>query len=118
MIPADFTTQRARFSPGDMLQAVTGLSEGNPGAAMVLMELAASYAEPAEAFVALLDLDDMNMRGAQIHVAFKYYCEGDHDRFRAAIQARDPAMVEFVNAHRGVNPAERAVTSGASFRHL
>ena len=90
------------------------MSEGNPGAVSVLMDLL-KRDDPA-ALMTLLTLDDMNMRGPQIWVGYKDHCESDIEKFAACINDRDPEMVATVNANSGIN--EAAVTSGASFDHV
>ena len=50
---------------------VMKLSEGNMGAANVVTEM---LNISPESFMLLLDLDDMNIRGTQIWLAYKDYC--------------------------------------------
>ena len=98
------------------------MSEGNPGAITVLMELL-KRDDPA-ALMTLLSLDDMNMRGPQIWVGYKDHCGEDIEKFAQCINDRDAEMVAAVNAecyqpelkYDGYD--EQAVTSGASFDHV
>ena len=86
------------------------MSEGNPGAITVCTEIL--KADPIGGFMALLSLDDMNMRGSQIWVGFKDHCKQDLGAFLAAITERDPEMVTTVNA--ACPESTPAVTGGAS----
>jgi len=87
------------------------LSEGNPGAITVLMQM---LKQPL-GFLQILHLDDMNMWGSQIWVGYKYYCGQDIVKFMEALKTRDPEMVRVVNEQCG-DSGELAVTSGASFK--
>lgn len=88
------------------------MSEGNPGAVRVLMDLLKND----HGFINVLDLDDMNIRGSQIWIAFKDFAGENMDAFVKACRDRDPAMVEMVNqSGRQGNHDDLAVTSGASF---
>ena len=92
-----------------LLDTIVLLSEGNPGALRVLADLA----REDHGFMRVLDVDDMNMRGPQIWVAFKDHCKQDMKTFSKALQDRDASMVATVNAI--CTDAERAVTGGGSF---
>lgn len=70
------------------------LAEGNPGALRVLMQLLAGDGGLFD----LLHLDDMNIRGTQVWVAFKDFAKEDLAAFRVAIRKRDPEMIRVVNA--------------------
>jgi hypothetical protein len=98
---------------GSMIDAVVQMSEGNPGAITALMTL---IKRGMEGFMGVLQLDDMNMRGPQIWVAYSDYCGKDDEKFYRACMDRDAAMVDMVNDHGGAG-GERAVVSGASFQH-
>lgn len=89
------------------------MCEGNVGALQVLMELA----KQPEGLLRILDLDDMNMRGSQIWVAWKDHCKQDMPTFLKALQDRDLAMVETVNNSLGHKPGTpQAVICGGSWR--
>jgi hypothetical protein len=94
---------------GSVKAAIAGMSEGNPGAIRVLTELMERDA------TTILHLDDMNIRGTQIWIAYSDHCGKDIEKFHTAIITRDSAMIEAVNAAglRG-NHTERAVRQGAS----
>jgi hypothetical protein len=90
---------------------ITRMVEGHLGAARVLAELYDGYG--LGALMAMIDLDDMNMRGEQIWIAFKEWCREDLHLFITKVTERDPLMVECVNkfiAH------PKAVCSGGSWR--
>ena len=107
------------------------MSEGNPGALTVLMDM--FNGDPNNVLL-VLSLDDMNIRGPQIWVGYKDYCgamrEGDEKppskeeilaRFMKAIEDRDPEMVKAINDeciydNQFGSFKEVAVTSGASFK--
>lgn len=90
------------------------MAEGNPGALTVIMKM---LERDAEGVFQLLSLDDMNIRGTQIWVGFKDYCEGDLDKFLKCVKERDQGMVTKINVVGAEgNHKEVAVTSGASFR--
>lgn len=105
--------KRQRLSlNGTTMDLIMQMSEGNPGAVVALAEL---IKDDQMALMRILDLDDMGMRGSQIHVAFKDHCKGDVKKFRQALIDRDPAMVATVNACRGHDAnTPLAVTGGAS----
>lgn len=97
---------------GTTFDLIVQMAEGNPGA---VNALAALMKDDEMALMRILDLDDMGMRGSQIHVALKDHCKGDIEKFRKALLDRDPAMVATVNACRGHAPGTpHAVTGGAS----
>ncbi len=104
-------TQRRRYRMGDPLLPFI---EGNPGAMRVLADLAQKI-EGIEFWTLVLDLDDMNIRGAQIWVAYKDVCGEDLNALVQRVRDRDPALAEAIN---GVIPdGERAVAHGASYAH-
>ena len=87
------------------------MCEGNPGALSVIMQLIQS-----ENTIALLNLDDMNIRGTQIWIGYKDYCGEDINKFVGCLNSRDPKMVARINKEGALgNHSEIAVTSGFSF---
>ena len=70
------------------------LMDRNPGAASVLNLILKHRQDAANIF---FDIDDMNMRGTQIWVAYKDHCNGDIYKFIDACIARDAEMVATVN---------------------
>lgn len=115
MIDAGFRTQRRKVGApsGSLQDLVVEMSEGNPGAITVMMQLI--NRDQMGGFMRILDLDDMNIRGSQVWIGYKDHCGQDIEKFEAAVSARDPAMVETINRNSG--PGEQAVTSGASYQH-
>ena len=86
---------REKINPNDSFyEMVTKLSEGNPGAMTVITQMISK--NPAS-IVQLLSLDDMNIRGSQIWVAYKDYCGESIDLFLDAVKKRDETMIEAVN---------------------
>lgn len=91
------------------------MSEGNPGALRVIMELAKGRMHT------VLFLESMNMRGWQIWEAYKY-CGQDLDRLTMAVALRDHGMVGHVNREAtlleqaGEGTQEMATTRDVSMR--
>jgi hypothetical protein len=96
-------------SAGDI---VAKMSEGYPGAINVLMLL---FQKGQEGFLAVMDLDDMNIRGPKVWLAYKDYCKQDLDALITAAKERSPEMVEVCNSENQPGDAV-AVTGGASFQ--
>ena len=90
------------------------MSEGNPGALMVLGQL---LKDPTTVQY-IFGLDDMNIRGGQIWLGFKDVCKQDFTVFMEKIKTRDQGMVDYINNYMKnplANCSEIAVTNGASF---
>lgn len=87
------------------------LSEGNPGALRVLAQLF----ERDGGFIDVLHLDDMNIRGSQVWVAFKDFAKEDWATFTKAIRERNQDMIRAVNEEglAGNHPWQ-AIVGGAS----
>lgn len=112
------TQRRKIVLGGTLMDLLVTMAEGNPGAARVLAEIvqAPDYTGTHN-FMTILSLDDMNMRGAQIWVAWKDFCKEDTQALIDKIKTRDPEMVAFVNKHGGTGP-ELAVEHGGSYQHV
>jgi len=87
------------------------MSEGNPGALTVIMQI--MKADPLEGFMTLLNLDDMNIRGPQIWLGYKRHCGEDIKKFIECAKNRDEDMVATIN--REHSEEGEAVTGQASF---
>ena len=74
--------------------AVT-MSEGNAGAATVIGQVLQN--DPEKGLLDLLRINDMNMRGPQIWVAYKDHCGQDLEQFLNAVRSHDEAMIKTVN---------------------
>ena len=88
------------------------MSEGNPGAIDVLFQIIKK--EPL-GIMSVLNLDDMNIRGTQIWLGYKDYCDGNLDDFIELVSKRDETLVEAINiqaARQGTR--DKAVVRGAS----
>jgi len=109
-------SKRERLEMNDnMMTIVHKMSEGNPGAVSVMSLIIAR--DQTTAFMTLLDLDDMNIRGSQIWIGYKDHCHEDLNKFTELVNARDQALVSCINkesAREGIT--ERCVTHGASFK--
>lgn len=102
--------ERAKIDLTDTMQdLIIKMSEGNPGAVSVLVEMA--KAKGVDVLWLILGLDDMNIRGSQIWVGFKDRCGGDLGVFEQAIKDRDPEMVAAINR---ACPEWEAKTRGAA----
>lgn len=76
-----------------MMDVMVKMSEGNPGALTVLMQLWLREHGPE----LVLDLDDMGVRGSSIWVGYKDYCEEDLERFALCITMRDSEMMKVIH---------------------
>lgn len=104
---------RIEINSDDSLREVLlKMSEENPSAMRVMLKIIERLGNSGFSF--LLQLDDMNIRGMQIFVGYKYHCGGDLDQFIKCVQEGDPRMVETINkeGRKGRYP-HRAVTRGA-----
>lgn len=108
-------SMRKKIELKDSVQDIAvKMAEGNPGALTVIMKM---LEKDADGVFQLLSLDDMNIRGTQIWVGFKDYCEMDMDKFVECIKKRDLGMVTRINVVGAEgNHKEIAVKHGASFR--
>lgn len=79
------------------------MAEANPGALSVICNLLQE--DPMTGLSTILHLDDMNIRGSGIWIAFKDVCGEDLEELTRRVQERD---MEIVNAVSG------AVRGGAS----
>lgn len=103
---------------GSTMDLLTTMSEGNPGAITVLMKMIEAGEEN---LILILGLDDMNIRGSQIWVGYKDYCEENIETFLACVRDREQGMVDQINEecyrpdldYEGYD--QKAVTSGASW---
>lgn len=103
---------RAKIGMGTGIQDVlVTMAEGNIGALTVLMEIMKK--DGMIAFTSVLSLDDMNIRGEQIWIGFKYFCEQNLEKFLGCIKSRDEDMIALIN--KEASGSEIAVKSGASF---
>jgi len=94
----------------DMQTLVSMMAEGNPGAMNVLISLLSK-----DHLITLFTLDDMNIRGTQIWLAFKNYCNEDIDALVASTDKHDANMIKSINilnAKQG--ELFKAVISGAN----
>jgi len=98
---------------GSVLDMLLLMSEGNPGAAIVLSRIMNKCDAGA---MSIFDLDDMNIRGTQIWVAFKDICNEDLDMLCEKLKKRDPSMVEAINKEMSRDSTYKwlAVQRGAS----
>ncbi len=91
------------------------LSEGDLLALSFLYSILSLNNFTAKDLFLLQDLDDMNIRGKQICIAFTEYCDSDTGCFRQCIENRDKGMIDKINeiclSH---NYLHKAVTRGAS----
>ena len=95
-----------------VLDIAVMMSEGNPGGLTVICKL---LEHNPDGLMYLLHLDDMNIRGTQIWIAFKNYCNQDINYFIECIKARNKDMIAKVNeVNMEQGESWRAVPHGAS----
>lgn len=75
------------------------MSEGNPGATSVIKAILVH--NQTIFFKTMHVLSNMNIRGEQLWVAYKYHCDGILEKFIAEVHANSTAMVETVNKYCG-----------------
>ena len=105
--------ERLEINADDSLhEIIIKASEDNPSAVMVLMKMLRKLSYGA--FSIILQMDDMNIRGAQIFVGYKFHCRSDLDLFIGCIENRDRKMLEAINneGRKGRYP-HKAVAGGA-----
>ena len=80
----------------DIHWVVAQMSEGHPGAEMILNRLF----DRGDTFLRNFcdTLNDMNVRGFQLWVIFDQCCDADDRKLINSILERDPAVVSFVNS--------------------
>lgn len=71
-----------------LLDVMMKMSEKNPGALRVLMEIIQSK----YGLQRVLDLDDMGIYGSQIWVGYKDHCGSNLEKFLELIKNRDPIL--------------------------
>ena len=104
---------RLEINADDSLREVLiKAAEDNPAAVKVLMKIMRKLSY--EGFSVILQMDDMNIRGAQIFVGYKYHCRGNLEHFIECIKNRDTNMLETINDEglKGRYP-HKAVAGGA-----
>lgn len=105
--------ERLEINADDSLrEVIIKAAEDNPAAVKVLMRIMRKLGY--EGISVILQMDDMNMRGAQIFVGYKYHCRGNLDHFIECIKNRDVKMLETINKEglKGRYP-HKAVVGGA-----
>jgi hypothetical protein len=109
---------RKELSPFNGLTDIMGIMmEGNPGALRVMCEVAQKQNNQTITLNFLLNLDDMNMRGAQIYVAWNDFCKNDHNRFIECVTNRDEKMIEAVNTEGKIKSYKhKAVKNSGSYK--
>jgi len=78
-----------------VITAAVKMAEGNPGAITVMMELIKKKQE--EGFIAIMHLDDMQIRGWKIWYGYKDYCKQDLEKFFDCIMSKDKDMQQFID---------------------
>jgi hypothetical protein len=87
---------------------LTTMAEGNPGAIRVLTELMRKQS----GMETILNLDDMNIRGGQIWIAYSDYADSDLGKLIVAASQRKAELVAMVNQECAAF-GEIAVVAGA-----
>jgi hypothetical protein len=89
------------------------LADGNMAAFTLLLSMARD-GDYMDTMLTFLGIDDLNLRGEQVYVAFKH-CNSDIPTFVEAVGKRDQALIDAVNKQVAVPSGEQAF-SGASFK--
>jgi hypothetical protein len=94
-----------------MIDVAVVMSEGNPGALTVICNML----KHPDGLFHLLHLDDMNIRGTQIWIGYKYYCDELLDEFVKCVIARDKEMIAKINELNMLQGDDwKAIPHGAS----
>jgi len=100
---------------GDIQAVMREVSEGHPGTMSLLQTM---FDRGDDALRELcVNLDDMNMRGKQVWVAYSQCCDNTIDLFFKMVNERDPGMIIYVNsmcASVGAKRSHLAVNSGGA----
>ena len=78
----------------DPIKSLTAMAAGNIGAVGVAQELYHHKPEIAIGVLALMNADDMDIRGSQLWVAYKDHCKGSISELCARLVARDAKLKE------------------------
>lgn len=84
------------------------MAEGDPLALQALTEILTKNQQGPQI---ILDMDDMNIRGAQIVTGVQDVCKGDLKMFVRMVFNRNPILVDEINKEHSKH---KAVTHGAS----
>lgn len=111
-------TREAIGNDDSMVAIAIKMAEGNPGAISVIRMILSAQPEMSgfQGIMVLLDLDDMNIRGSQIWVAYKDFACENIKTLIDAVQARDGRLVNYLNASKEDCGGHVAVERGGSFR--
>ena len=102
-------------------ELISIMSEGNPGGLRILMEIMQRESDlmnpkpsidSIPAFMHILNMDDMNIRGSDIWIGYKDFAKEDLDLFLIAIKNRDIELVSMINQYCQHN--EKVVVFGGS----
>lgn len=77
-----------------VMDMMTAMCEGNFGALTVVIKI---MKQEVDFVILLCHLDDMNIRGSQIWIGYKYHCGQDLDRFIGYITSRNEEMIAKIN---------------------
>jgi len=88
--------ERKKIQLEDSLQdVIVKMAEGNVGALSVLITMLNTNA--MDCFLWMLHLDDMDIRGSQIWIGYKYFCNSNLEEFIKCIVTRDQGMIDKIN---------------------
>lgn len=77
----------------NLIETSAQFSEGNPGGLRIITELMQGETAPNKLKI-LLELDDLNIRGAQLWVAYKDVCDCNVEMLKQRLFNRDPELIE------------------------
>ncbi len=102
---------RQYIKTGNIDEIISTMSEDNTIAKEILCNCMQEFASTWKYIEWLIVLDDMNIRGNQIQIAYENYATGDIKMLIKGIENRDPNIVDLINSAYVFE--ERACLSGA-----
>jgi hypothetical protein len=84
-----------------LINIIHKLSEGNPGAIEVILQLI--EIDKKTAMPKFLILHELNLHGPAIWIGYKDYCGQDINKFIECIDKRDPEMMVMIKKEMGQN---------------
>lgn len=105
--------QRQEILPTDTpFDIITKMSEGVPGASVLL---SSAVKNDMRGWFLVMELDNMNMRGSQIWLAYKDYCGENIELFWDCVKNHDAKMIDAVNIESAkCGQKDKAIQVGGS----
>ncbi len=106
--------ERRCLNSSDMVEVCVKLSEGDSKALKVIFDILRNYS--GGAVYIFNELGDMNIRGTQILIGYKCYCQENLEKFIKLVRAKDEKMIDFINCQYYLQGGRyKAVKNGANF---